>query len=129
MPLPPLPALPSSPPTLKTDSGWARRSQAFRVVSFTGEHSALGYPWDQKTAVSPQAATPTQSGIGEGGYLRSGCEYPKSPSSQSKELDSGVRQMAERTGTLESNGPGCKSQGWGSVFSSPKWEHCENQMM
>lgn len=51
MPLPHYPS-PTSPPTLKTNRGWAGRGQAFPVVSFTGEHSALGHPWGQKTSVS-----------------------------------------------------------------------------
>lgn len=62
-----------------------------------------------------QAATPTQSGIEEGGELGSGSEFPMSPSSQKKGLGS--------------KGLDIQSQGWGSVFSSSKWENCENQLM
>lgn len=35
---------PASPPTLKANGGWSRRGQAFKVVSFAGEHRALGHP-------------------------------------------------------------------------------------
>lgn len=74
--------------------------------------------WVTPDARKPQSAPPKQQlpfslRLGKGVCAGSGSEYPRSPSSQRKGLD-----RLEQPGTSESNEPGYKPQGWGSVFSS-----------
>lgn len=85
------------------NSGGARRGQAFWVVSFTGEHSALGHPWGQKTLISsPEHQLPLSLGLGKGDSQALGL-ISLIPSSQKKGLDHRDSDINPKAGALFSH--------------------------